>query len=84
MNDKKLAGWASSSVKPEEVSNRVKGIVLALSSIIIFMFANLFQINLNANDIVDVANILGLVAGATWTLWGAGIMLVKKFAEVKK
>lgn len=81
MKDKKLAGWAASSSNPEEVSNRVKGIILALSSIIIFLGTNLFGINLSPQDVVDLAGQLGVVAGFIWGLWGAGIALVRFIAE---
>ena len=81
MSERKLAGWAASSASPEEVSTRIKGIIIGLSSVIIFFAAQFFNINLTANDVVDIATQLGLVAGAITTLYGAGLMLIRKFAS---
>lgn len=81
MNEKKLAGWAASSSNPEEISNRIKGIVLSLSSVLIFVAAQFLGLTLNANDISDLASLAGVTAGAIWTLYGVFLALVNKFAR---
>jgi hypothetical protein len=81
MNEKKLAGWAASSENPEQISNRIKGIVLSLSSVLIFMAAQFLGLTLNANDISDLASLAGVTAGAIWTLYGVFLALVNKFAR---
>jgi len=74
-------GSLTSSQNPEELANRVKGIVLALSSIIIFGASQLFGISLDANDIVDIATKLGMVSGAIWSAYGGIIALVSYFSK---
>lgn len=83
MANKKLAGWAVSSQKPEEISNRIKGVVLALSALIIYFAANLFGIQLSAGDVAELASLLGMMGGAIWGVWGAGMALVQWVATVK-
>lgn len=84
MSEKRLAGtWAASSnpETPEEISNRVKGIVLALSSVIILVAAQFFHITLSASDVITLAGELGAVAGAAMTIYGAGLWLVRTIAS---
>jgi len=78
---KNLGAWAASSADSTEVSNRVKGIVLALSSIIIYLAANLFGLELSATDVIDLGSMLGFIAGALWSVYGAGLALVRLIAE---
>lgn len=79
-----LQGWAASSASPTEVSNRVKGVVLAGSSIIILLASKLFGLELTAQNVVELATQLGALSGAIWAVWGAGVALVRWFAEVKE
>jgi hypothetical protein len=79
--EKKLAGWAASSSNSDEISNRIKGIVLSLSSVLIFVAAQFLGLTLNANDISDLASLAGVTAGAIWTLYGVFLALVNKFAR---
>ena len=74
-------GAFSSSQNPQEISNRVKGIVIALSSLIIFVAGNIFNINLQPTDVTDIATQLGGVIGAIWTIYGGIMALVAKFAQ---
>lgn len=83
MEKQRLGAWAASSADPTEVSNRVKGAVLALSSVIIYLAAQLFGIVLSASDIVALSAVLGTLAGATWGVWGALIALVRFIATVR-
>lgn len=84
MSEKRLAGtWAASSnpETPEEISNRVKGIVLGLSSVIILISAQFFHIQLQATDIISLASELGALAGAAMTIYGAGLWIVRLIAS---
>lgn len=83
MAEKKLAGWAQSSSSSEEISNRIKGVVLALSGLIIYFGANLFGVQLSAGDVAELASLLGIMGGALWGVWGAGMALVKWVATVR-
>lgn len=78
--EKRLAGWAASSGDPTEVSTRIKGIILALSSVIIFLAANFFNITLTSQDIVDFATQVSGIVGLTLTLYGSGLALVRWIA----
>lgn len=77
----KKYGSFTSSQNPEEISNRVKGIVLSLSAVIIFVASNMFNINLQPTDISDIATQLSMVAGAVWTIYGFILSLIARFAQ---
>lgn len=72
-------GALTSSQNPEEIATRVKGIVLALSSVIILLSARFFHITLTAGDVVALATQFGAVAGAITTIYGAGMWLIARF-----
>lgn len=72
----KKYGAITSSQNPDQIATRVKGIVLALSSIIILVAGQLFHITLSANDVVSYATELGAVAGAVTTLYGFGMWIM--------
>lgn len=84
MADRQLAGWAASSQSPEEVSNRIKGVVLMFSSVIIFVAAQFFHLQLSATDVVTLATELSAIGGLLWSLYGAGVALVTWFATLQK
>ncbi len=71
----------ASSVSPDQVSTRVKGIVLALSSIIIFFAGHLFGIKMQPNDILELSTQLGMVAGAIWTIFGFIMRVINTFKK---
>ena len=77
----RLAGWAASSANPEEVSNRVKGIIISLSAVIIFFAANFFQVVLTPQDIFDLATMLAGLAGLGVSIYGAGLAFVRWIAQ---
>lgn len=77
--DNRKFGSITSSQNPEEIATRVKGIVLAMSSIIILVAGQFFNVHLSANDVISMATELGAVAGAVTTLYGAGLWLLAKF-----
>lgn len=83
MNNKKLGAWAASSSNPEEVSTRIKGLVVAGSAIIIFLGAQFFNIQLSGEDVVAIGTQLGMVGGAIWSVYGAGLWLVRFVASKK-
>lgn len=74
----KTYGAITSSQNPDEIATRVKGIILALSSIIILVAGQIFHVTLSANDIISLAGELGSVTGAVMTLYGAGLWLLSK------
>lgn len=83
MATRKLAGWAASSETPENVSARIKGVILACSSIIIFIAASFFHITLGANDVLSLATMASTIGGLVWSLYGAGVALVGWIATIK-
>ena len=72
MTEKKF-GAITSSVNAEDISNRVKGFTLAMSSIIILVAVKLFGIQLQAQDVASLASELGAVSGAVWVIYGFGM-----------
>ncbi len=74
----KKFGAITSSQNPDEIAMRIKGIILALSSIIIFTAGQIFHITLTANDVISLAGELGSLAGAVMTLYGAGLWILAK------
>lgn len=76
-----LHSFFASSQDSTQVSNRVKGIILGLSSIIILVASQFFHITLSANDVVSLASEAGTIVGAIWAIYGAGLAIVTKFAK---
>ena len=72
-------GAITSSQNPEEIATRIKGITLALSSVIIFFAAKFFGLTLTANDMLSLATQFGIIGGAIWTIYGAGMSLWARF-----
>lgn len=79
----KRFGALSSSQNPNEIANRVKGIILACSSAIILAAGLIFHIQLNANDVVTLATEISGVAGAVWTIYGFILWAISSIAEKK-
>jgi len=74
-------GALTSSQNPEELANRVKGIILGLSGLIIFLGSQFFGIELKPEDVMELATQLSVIAGAVWAIYGAGLALVARFAR---
>jgi hypothetical protein len=81
MQNKIYPPLLASSETPEQISRRVQGIVIALSSLIIFGAGHFFNITLTANDVISLAGELGAVSGAIWTLFGFFMALLRKFKK---
>lgn len=72
MPEKKF-GAITSSQNPEEIATKIKGITLALSSVIIFLASQFFHLQLTSNDVLSLATELGAISGAIMTLYGVGM-----------
>lgn len=79
----KKFGALSSTENPDQIANRVKGAILAASSVIIFLAGFFLHIQLNANDVIQIASELGAVAGAIWTVYGFILWVVASIAQKK-
>lgn len=82
--DTKLKGFLQSSQDPTVVANKIKGLILAASSIIIFFAAQLFHITLNGNDVVTIATELSTIAGAIWAVYGCVLNIVTWWGTVRR
>lgn len=65
-----LKVWLASSQNPTQISNTVKGAVLAASSVIVFLGAHFLHITLTAGDVTALATQLGALAGVIWFFYG--------------
>ena len=81
--ERQLAGWAASSQDPTVVANKVKGAILALSGVIIFIAAYLFNVTVTPDDIVQLAAIVSTMAGISWSLYGAILHFVTWVATIR-
>lgn len=79
----KKYGALTSSQNPEEIANKVKGLVLVSSSVVIFLASKLFGIELTVNDMTDVATSLGATGGAMWAVYGGILHLIAWFYKVR-
>lgn len=75
--------WLQSSQDSTQIANTVKGTILAISSIIVYLFSVWFHVTLSATDIVNLATEIGAMAGALWAVWGILMKLVVWFGTVK-
>lgn len=76
-----IPAYMASSTDATQVSARITGGVIALSSIIILVAQQLFHITLSANDVISLATELGIMGGAIWALKGSIIWLMTKFGK---
>lgn len=79
----KKYGALTSSQNPDEIANKVKGAILAFSSLIIFVAAQFFHIHLSANDILSLATELSGVVGAVWMIYGFVLHAITWFYHAK-
>ena len=80
----KRFGALTSSQDPNEIANKVKGAILALSSIIILVSGNLLNIKLTAGDVISLATEIGAVSGAVWAIYGSILHLIAWFYNREK
>lgn len=73
MNNTQLRSWLASSTDPtgQTLATKVKGAILAFSSIIILVVAATFHIQLSANDVITLATELGTIAGVIGVVYGS-------------
>jgi hypothetical protein len=71
-----LAGWLQSSQDAGTVANKVKGVILTFSSLIVLVVAQYVHIQLNANDMITLSTEAGTVGGAIWMIYGSVLHLV--------
>lgn len=81
--ERKLYGAIASSQDPTEVANKVKGLILACSGIIIVVAGATFHITLTANDVISLAGEVSTIAGALWAVYGCILHLVTWLGTVK-
>lgn len=81
--ERKLYGAIASSQDPSEVANKVKGVILMFSSVIILIAGHLFGVTLNANDILTLATEVSGIAGGLWAVYGCILHLVTWVGTVK-
>ncbi len=80
---KVLHGWLASSQDATQVANKVKGLILFFSALIILFAQQAFHIQLAATDVGTLAEEVGTIAGAIWSIYGCFLHLVTWFGSVK-
>ena len=81
--NRQLKSWLASSQDPAQISSRVQGVVIALSSLIIYVAMKVFGIQLTAGDVGQLAIILGTLFGALTTIKGGIYAILVKFGTIK-
>lgn len=79
----KKYGVLTSSQNPEEIANKVKGAVLAVSSIVILIAAKFFGVSITVADMTELAAALGTMSGLIWAIYGGILHLIALFYKVK-
>lgn len=74
-----LKSWLQSSTDPTVISNTIRGAVLSFSGVIIFVAAQLFHVQLGANDVISLATEIGTLVGALWFFYGLIMKVVVRF-----
>lgn len=69
-------GAFGSSENPDELAGRVKAIILASSSVIIWAAAHLLHITLDPSDIVTIATTISGAISAIWLAYSAAKAVV--------
>ena len=72
--------WLKSSQSPDQISNTVRGFVLAFSGAILAI-GHLIGVPLTETGVAQAASQLGLAAGAIWFFYGVfmkGVMILGK------
>lgn len=80
--EKRLKGWAQSSVDPKKLSTTITGAIIAFSGIIIGIF-KYFGVEIGSDEISVFASQLGIGVGAVWTIAGLVRKVVMRFGTEK-
>lgn len=81
----KLGGVSiSSSVNPEQLATKVKGAMLAVSSIVIYLLSKWFGLNLTPDSYASLVTEISTLVGAIWGVYGIVQHLIVKLSTVKK
>lgn len=84
MDNKK--NWLKSSISPEQVSNTVRGFVLAMTGVLIF-FGQALGLPFSDTGVAMFAQQLSMAAGSLWFLYGLamkGVMAIGKEKQYNK
>ena len=74
-------GALSSSEDPNQLAARVKGVILALSGLIIWFFMAAFKISVTPADVTELATAVSEMVAATWVIYGTLKMLLIKYLD---
>lgn len=82
--ENQLSPIIASSQDSSQIANKIKGAILAVSSLLIMGAALVFHITLSANDIITLSTEIGTIAGAVWAIYGCILHLVTWFGTIKQ
>jgi hypothetical protein len=84
MNEQPIINaWAASSSDATQVSNTIKGLVVAGSSVIILIAGLYLHIQLSSNDVLTFGTELGTTVGFIWFVAGLVLKAVHFVAKKK-
>lgn len=78
-----LAAWAASSSDATAVSNTIKGLVVAASSVIILVISLYLHIQVSSTDVLQFGTELGTTVGFIWFVAGLFLKLIHFIAKQK-
>lgn len=78
-----LKTFLQSSQDPTVIATKVKGAILAVASIIMFLALHLLGITLTANDVGTLATEISTLVGAIWTIYGCVLHLITWWGTIK-
>ncbi len=73
----------ASSNDPTEVSNRIKGLLLTSSGVILYVLSTVLHITITPENYVALVSELAAVIGAIWSLYGLFHAGVVKMGRVR-
>ena len=79
-----LRSWLQSSQDPTQVANTVKGAIVAASSVIIFVAAQIFHVQLTPDTVLAAGTYAGMIVGAIWGLYGLLMKGVVRLGSVRR
>lgn len=74
-------GALTSSTNSEQLANTVRGAILAVAGIIVFVGTNLLGVEIRQEDVTTFAAGAAAVAGGVWTCYGILMKIVVAFAK---